>query len=192
MSARSYACLYIWIRESSDLRFRPLLIQASLQMQGPTCPSHTRLASEASGQLTATLFGLRVSDSLSSPASPLLWLCTRDCPIKTSRLHHCDQGRAVGCSACGPMPVWGLTHGHDPGVSLWAGVAGLLRGRWLPAFFWCLLFVSFSRPWGGDVDFLYMPSTGRRPVTSHGVEGSDIIPYSRRGLCKRFPVALGV
>ena len=70
VSARSYACLYIWIRESSDLRLRPLLIQASLQMQGPTCPSHTRLASEASGQLTANLFGLRVSDSLSSPASP--------------------------------------------------------------------------------------------------------------------------
>ena len=111
---------------------------------------------------------------------------------KTSRLHCCDLGRAVGCSACGSTPVWGLTHGHDPGVSLWAGVAGLLRGRWLPAFFLCLLFVSFSFPWGGNVDFLYKPSTGRRPVTSHGVEGSDIIPYSRRGLCKRFPVALGV
>ena len=164
VSARSYACLYIWILESSDLRLRPLLIQGSLQMQGPTCPSHTRLASQASGQLTASLFGLRVSDSLSSPASPLLWLCTRDCPNKTSRLHCCDQGRAVGCSACGPMPVWGLTHGHAPGVSLWAGVAGLLRGRWLPAFFWCLLFVSFSRSWGGTTSSSTSYPPHRPPV----------------------------
>ena len=70
VSARTYACLYIWIRESSDLRLRPLLIQASLQMQGPTCPSHTKLAREAGGQLAASLLGLRASDSLPSPASP--------------------------------------------------------------------------------------------------------------------------
>ena len=83
---------------------------------------------------------------------------------KTSRLHCCDLGRAVGCSACGPTPVWGMTHGHDPGVSLWAGVARLLRGRWLPAFFLCLLFVSFRALGGGNDKLLYKPSTGRRPV----------------------------
>ena len=170
--------MYIWIRESSDLRPRPLLIHASLQMQGPTCPSHTRLASEASGQMTASLVGLRVSDSLSSPASPLLWLCTRDCPIKTSRLLCCDQGRAVGCSACGPMPVWGLTHGHAPGVSLWAGVAGLLCGRWPPAFFWCLLFVSFSRSWGGNDKLIYKLSTSQTASRSYGDEGSTSYPIA--------------
>ena len=157
-------------------------------MQGPTCPSHTRLASEASGQLTASLFGLRVSDSLSSPASPLLWLCTRDCPT-----------RPRVCIAAAYVELRAVLLAH-PGLgddsrnaprSLPVG-----GGRWVPA--WavasCLVLLFFfsvsSRALGGGTRNCTKRNTTCSRPERPMVMRVRLIPYGRRGLFSG-PCSLG-
>ena len=50
---------------------------------------------------------------------------------------------------CWLTPVWGWTHGHDPGVLRWAGVALASCRLWRPAF--VLVSSRFlPRSWGGE------------------------------------------
>ena len=111
--------------------------------------------------------------------------------FKTSRLLCCGLGRAAGCSAWGltecdpepPPPVWGMTHGHDPGVPLWARVVGFLRGRWFPFSFWCLFFslplVSRGK---GNVDIHYKLHLTAGHVR-HRVMRARHHALGRRGIC---------
>ena len=89
----------------------------------------------------------------------------------TSRLHRCDLGLAVGWSA-GSLRFWGWTHGHDPGVPLWAGVAMVALGLWFPVFVLVFLLASFRFFGGGTVEQLYDEYHLQSARTTHGDEGS--------------------
>ena len=145
-----------------DLRLRPLLFKphanAGPSLSYPHQAGSVSMRSVDSASVWAPDVGPAVFPRLALTVALHSRLSN-----KTSRLHRCDLGRAVGCSAC-PPPAWGLTHGMRPGVSLWAGVAGFLRGQWLPALFCCSLFVSFRLLGGGNVNLLNKTSTCSRPV----------------------------
>ena len=108
---------------------------------------------------------------------------------KTSRLHRCELGRAVGCSACPLRPGGGPTE-CAPGSPMWAGVAEAPRGRWLPVLVCC-----FSSPFpfallgGGTRNCTKRNTTCSRPERPM-VMRVRLIPYGRRGLFS-VPCSLG-
>ena len=108
---------------------------------------------------------------------------------KTSRLHRCELGRAVGCSAC-PLRSGGGPTECAPGSPCGRGSLRLRGGvGFLPLF--CCFYVSFPLALlgGGTRNCTKRSTTCSRPERPM-VMRVRLIPYGRRGLFS-VPCSLG-
>ena len=95
----------------------------------------------------------------------------------TSRLHSCDLGLAVGCSACWLWSGVELTE-CAPGFSGGLGLPWLRKGSGVLPSFGVFFSFPFRALGGGNVDFLYKLSTSQTASRSYGDEGSTSYPIA--------------
>ena len=138
-------------------------------MRGLACPAHTRLAVSLRSVGSESVWAPGVRTRC-HPQPPL------DCGFTFATVQQ-DLASAslrlrMSCGlVCWLTPVWGWTHGHDPGVLRWAGVALASGGLWRPVF--VLVSLRFlSRSWGGNDKRLNDQYHVQSASTTHGDAGS--------------------
>ena len=160
-----------WNRDSALLFFVSFRSSSRhTPLRDLACPAHTKLE-----------VSLRSVGSLSVRAPGVRIRChpepTLDCGFAFATVQHDLASASLRLRissglVCWLTPVWGWTHGHDPGVPLWAGVAMVALGLWFPVFVFLSLLASFRFFRGGNVKQLYDKYHPQSASTTHGDEGS--------------------